>query len=349
MRMARFGTLVGAGALVATLSLTAMPAQACACGAFLAPEGAELEVEAEQAAIAWDGETERIVFSVNAVSDVDSGAILIPTPSKATVEEAGPGLFAELGHLTRPEIDRVSQWWPDFLNRIETQVATEHPVEVLDQIDVGPLDATVLAAKDADLLADWLEEHDVVMSDDLASALVPYVQEKWYFVMIDLDSQSGPIDGAVPPVSMTFASNQLIYPMRLSATASDPQLVRTYTFADHRMERSDATDDSRVLWAGPVSPTDFVDQTAVELAQAGGFLTLSEHYISRPSSISADFTFAAAGTDADYRGVTTVIDDKRILGVPAGPVLIFGGLVFIGVAGSVWSYRSRRAGLRLGR
>ncbi len=345
----RFGALVGAGALLAALSLTAVPAEACACGALLGPEGADVDVEAEQAAIAWDGETERIVLSVNALTDTSHAALLIPTPSKATVGEASPALFDELARLTSPEVETVTQWWPDFLNPIETKKAVEHPIEVLDQVDVGPVESTVLAATDADGLADWLSENEVVMSDDLAAALVPYIQEKWYYVVLRLDAEDGPINGSLPPVSLTFDSNQLIYPMRLSASANDSQLVRTYTFAEHRMERSDSSEDSHVLWAGPVAPTDFVDQSAVEFAQIGGFLTASQHYIDSPASISADFTFAAASEDAEYSGVTTVIDHKVIFGAPAGPTLVFGGLILIGAGGAIWSYRSRRKRLRLGR
>lgn len=344
----RIAALVGAGAMVAALLMTALPAEACACGALLGPDGAELEVAAEQAAIAWDGETERIVLSVDALTDTEHGALLIPTPSKATVDEASPALFDELERITQPQIERVSQWWPDFLHRIDVEEPVARPVEVLDQVDLGPLDATVLAASDADQFADWLEKNDVVMADDVASALVPYIQEKWYYVVLKLDAQEGPISGTLPPVSMTFPSNQLIYPMRLSATADDPQLVRTYTFAEHRMERADSTEDSQVLWAGHVRPTDFVDQTGVELAETGGFLTLSQHYIATPSEIGADFTFAAASKDAEYRTVITEIDRKLIFGAPAGPTLVFGGLILVGVAGSVWSYRTRRRRLRVG-
>lgn len=107
------GGLVALGVSAAILS-AGVPAQACACGGFLLSEEESVTVSAEFAAIGWDGETERIVLSFGAKTNATDMALLIPTPSPATVSLVDAGLFDELEDFTAPRYERVDQWWPSW-------------------------------------------------------------------------------------------------------------------------------------------------------------------------------------------------------------------------------------------
>src|SRR5699024_6908483 len=98
--------------------------------------------------------------------------------------------------------------------------------------------------------------------DDVAEALVPYIQQGWHFLLVKLDAET--LSGRLQPLDIRFETNQLVYLTRLSV-AGGPVLITTYVFADHRMERTDSMGGT-LTWAGPVQQTDFASQSLVELA-----------------------------------------------------------------------------------
>lgn len=337
----RFAAAAISAAIVSATLVVAAPAQACACGAFLVSPDEEVAVDSEAAIIGWDGTTERIIVSIGVESEAPDLALLIPTPSPATVSVAEPGLFDELDSFTEPRIEHVNQWWPEWVSGAGGDDLVGAPaVSVVETVDLGDMTADVLQATDADALAQWLQSNDYVMRDDIASALVPYIQQDWYYVAVKLAAED--FSGELQPLDISFEANQLVYPMRLSATSPRPIEMRTYVFAEHRMERTDPM-GGEMRWAGPVAPTDFVDQTLVEMAGEHGFLTAWQEYYAMPSEqIVADMSFAASSTDESFELVRTVVHEKLIFGAPAGPTLVFGALILIGAAGATVSRVRRR-------
>ena len=121
---------------------------------------------------------------------------------------------------------------------------------------LGPFDVARLTATDPGALADWLDENGFQLPDRLDNALRPYVDQGWEYVAIrlapaDADSVLG---GALDPLHLTFASDRLVYPMRLSKLARTEQHLRLYVLAAHRMEpRSTIGGDApEVTYAGRI-------------------------------------------------------------------------------------------------
>lgn len=328
-----------ATALVAASGLVAMPAaQACACGGFVASDGEDVAASAEYAVLSWDGEQERVLLSMDALATSSDAALLIPTPAPAEAALADTSVFTELETLTAPEEIVDYQWWPDLGMGAGAGDAGAAPgadsgVTVLDTLQLGDLEVSVLAASDADELADWLDEHDYVMQDSLADALMPYVSEGWYYLAIRLTTDADSLTGALQPLDLTFASDQLIYPMRLSAAAPDSQFVRTFVFSDHRMQRTDETagaGDVTLRFAGEVSPTQVTSDALVSIASDRPYLTVLDQYFFDPGTqIVSDFTFAQAPSDSSYRQVNHEVRMREVLGIPAGPALTFIGMVVL--------------------
>ena len=330
-----------ATALVSTVGLAAMPAaQACGCGGFVASDGEDIAASAEYAVLSWDGEQERVLLSMDALATSSDAALLIPTPTPADVALAETSVFTELETLTAPEEIVDYQWWPDlgFGAGDAGGAAPGGPsgVDVLQTLHLGDLEVSVLAASDADELADWLDSHEYVMRDDLADALMPYVSEGWYYLAIRLTTDADSLSGALQPLDMTFASDQLIYPMRLSTAAVESQFVRTYVFSDHRAERTDETavnGDVSLWFAGEVSPTRVTSDALVSIATERPYLTVLDQYFSEPGTqIVSDFTFGRAPSDTSYRQVNHEVRMREVLGVPAGPALTFIGMVVVLIA-----------------
>ena len=322
------------------------PAQACGCGGFVTDEDSGVSVQQETAAISWDGQTERIVMSMSALSSAGDAGLLIPTPAPADVELAEAGVFEELEDLIAPQVQVEYHWWPrgdDALSGVPPPGAGQ--VEVLEQVDLGPVEATVLSATEPDALAAWLDEHGYVMDDALASALSPYVTEGWYYVAVRLTS-SDDLTGTLPPLDITFDSSAVVYPMRMSAAAPGAQQVRTYVFAEQRMARADATAGAGVelRYAGAPDPADVTNATVRQMLADGPYLTVMDQMFYDPSrQIVSDFVFERSSNGGDHR--ETVIEERllTIAGLPAGPTLLVVGLLAAAGAGLavMWRRRSR--------
>jgi len=338
--------MAGGVALVAaltalTVSVLALPAQACACGALLLPGEQEATVTGESAIVAWDGQEERIILSIDVHSGAESAALLIPTPSPAAVSLADPGSLAEVTEFTAPLVREVDQWWPEWLTREDHTEVGERDLAYRPRplVPLEGLDVDVVPAADAGELEAWLDANDYVLRDDIVEALTPYIQQEWHFVLIRLDAED--FDGRLQPLDIRFASNQLVYPMRLSV-AGGPLHVRTFVFADHRMERADSM-GGELTWAGPVRPSDFVNKTLVDIAAGHQYLTAWEQTFTSPrNQVDGDMIFAAASTDAPFERVYTRVNSRQLLGAPAGPTLVFGGLILVGFGGGVISMTRRR-------
>lgn len=313
--------------------LLAEPAQACACGGAVSAEGEQLTVDREVAALAFDGSTEDIVMQLDMTADADDAAVIVPTPSAPDVQLADEGFFADLEAMAAPRVEYDYTWWPEGGGAAGADAGVEPVggVEVLDTVPLGPLEATVLSATDADGLTDWLRENDYVMSDPMADALSPYVSEGWYFVAIRMVAEQGTLTGQVQPVHLSFAAGSLIYPMRISAAAQTPQLVTTYVIADGPVRHTDptvTTTPGELRFAGPIDTDLRTSPTWDELAATGDYLTVMDYEFEDPArQVISDFTFASAPDVADHQEVVVQTRMRMIAGLPAGPVLLVLGVV----------------------
>src|SRR5690606_25823849 len=93
-----------AAALATVLaSLAAPAAPPTARGAFVAAEGADVPASTENVVLSWDGTTERVLLSMDALTDSTEAALLIPAPSPAEAALADTSVFSELEEVTAPE------------------------------------------------------------------------------------------------------------------------------------------------------------------------------------------------------------------------------------------------------
>lgn len=340
--------VTAAVALAATV--LAAPGYACACGAAIAPGDAQATMNHEVALVHWDGTTETIVIQLAVDATTDNLALVVPTPMPATVAPGDKAAFLELDALTTPEIRHQRRWNLDLGFRAggpDEGVRAAHPPEVINQVHLGPLEATTLAGGDLPGLQAWLADNGYALRPAVAAALDPYVREGWAFVAMRLTS-TVPIVGGLNPVRMSFRSSQLVYPMRLSAAALDPQHVVVFTLTDHRQVRTDADSAiqaTEVQFAGNIA-NHVHDPLLRELVgNHGAYLTKTQVDVYETSRISSDFTFADAPNDDAYRPVIVVYDNVAI---PLVVILFAGFVVAVMVAAVVLLVVLRRRRTRLG-
>jgi hypothetical protein len=333
--------------IVAAMTLSvAVPAWACGCGAYI-PDRAGAAVVDERALVTWDGSTENIVMSFNVTGSSKTAAWVMPVPSTAEVTLGDPKLFDDLDRITEPRTEYSDSWWPTFTWLFGegdgmAGAPRDSAVEVLGQQRIGPFDVTRLAANDPSALATWLADNGFPHPDDLDENLAPYVADSWEIVAIKLApaTADAALTGGLQPLRLSFATRTMIYPMRLSKSADNPQNVVLYVLADHRMDPASVpTERERPFlgYAGRITGSE-TGAALRSFLDEGTFLTRWNNYIQSPDRIDGDYVFAQATADTPYQRVNVI---ERNRGDITGLILL-GLLAAAAAAAAIVVVRRRR-------
>lgn len=314
----------------------AAPAGACACGGAAPPDGAEVTVDHEVAIVRWDGDREEIVMRLAMTGDTGDTGLVVPTPAPATVELGDAVVFDALERQLAPEIVTEWDWWGDFrlADGGSSAGAPGGAPVVLEQVQLGPIQATTLAADDPQGLTDWLDLNGYALPEPVAAQLAPYVEEGWSFVALKLVADV-PFDGELDPISFTFDADELVYPMRMSAAAETAQSVRLYLPGDHRSEVAGSQTFQDVVFAGvPDEP---------EVAALGDYLTVIDLTFADPAAINQDLVISQALDDTTVTPTVVVRETVTVLGIPLGWLIVTAiALVVIVVAAVIAVALARR-------
>jgi hypothetical protein len=338
-RALRYLTIAPAAALFLALQVAA-PASACACGAPAPRPGQDVIVDKEHAILSWDGSEERIELLLDMLTDAEDVGLIFPTPSPATVSAGDRQTFIDIETAIQPRQVIKDEWWQIDLG---DGAGGGAPPVILDQVQLGPVEATTLEASDATGLTEWLDVNGYAIRDEVAALLDQYVQKGWYFVALKLTSDV-PLAGGLDPIRFTFASDELVYPMALSKAASDVQLARLYVFQDHRA-RVAALDDptaempfGSAVWAGPVPGG---------LDELGGYLTVVDLTFPSPASdVPGDLVIVDNADDEPLLPTYEVTRPLTIAGIPLGVFVILGASALILVSFALGASLLRRIRMR---
>ena len=190
----RWMRLVGAGLLVAGLLGVGAPgvAVACACGGIVSPDvGAQ--IADEEALVALAGDRETIVMRLNLSSTADNAALIVPTPSPASVSSADRSVFASLAELSAPRVE-TRRHFTFGEGMIAEGASRAAAPTVVAQVQLGPLEATTLTGGNVSSVTQWLDAHGYTMRREVVAQLDPYLDQGWAFVAMRLTS-SERLDG----------------------------------------------------------------------------------------------------------------------------------------------------------
>ncbi|WP_176611458.1 DUF2330 domain-containing protein [Actinomadura sp. WMMB 499] len=313
--------------LASSAAAVAQPAWACGCGAMIADSSVRISEETSIVRYDAAARTEEIVMRLSAESEAKDAAWLFPTPSEATVELGERGWFEELDELTEPRVVTRKVWFPDLgfgsgSDAGSAPAAGGGAVRVLGERDLGPFRVATLDASAPDALTGWLTDNGYRLSPDLEDALGPYVEQGWKYVAVKLRPDSGEaLTGELAPLRVSFSSAELVYPMRLSRLADDPQRLHLYVLGDHRVEQTTGP-SMRLAFAGRVTPEQVDSPRLRRFLGDGLFMTELTDARIDPEEIDDDYRFTATD-DEPYRQVIHRQEVVRFLGMPAGWLIVF--------------------------
>ncbi|MEW2556645.1 DUF2330 domain-containing protein [Streptomyces zhihengii] len=327
------------------------PAHACGCGAMIPDRNARISVGRETSVVAWDGRTEQIVMRFTVGGDAPRAAWIMPVPGRAEVELGEAALFDELVRAAAPEHRERPYFWPrggdwPFGDVDGAGAAAPLPgaagVDVVGRERLGDFDVARLASSDPGALSRWLGENGFDLPEGLTEDLRPYTDRGWEYVAVRLAprEEGAVLRGALDPLRITFASDELVYPMRLSRRAATPQSLGLFVLAAHRMEPVSAIGgrEPEVTFAGKVAPTGAVGRLT------GGeerFLTVLDQSFPEPGRIDGDHELRRAAEDTSFRRVVYEDELLTFAGIPAWLLTSGGGAALLTGLGA-WALRARR-------
>ncbi len=312
--------LVAIGVLSALFvgTAAASPALACGCGAVIAPDGSTVEASDERALVYWDGEKETIELMLDVQSDALELGMILPTPLPALVSEGDARLFDTVENTVAPERRVQTDWWglgyllPD---------PPPSDVVVLDRVQVGPVEATTIAAADTGGLSTWLAANGYSITAAVTKSLASYVERGWSFTVLKLTSDDA-FSGQLDPIRLTFETARLIYPTRIAAAATTPQSMRLYVFDSQRVTVAransptvDIDGEVTVVWAGKV--------TDARLTAMGAYLTAFDiRYPDPKEQVTSDLAFVYSVSELDVKPETVHYAMVTLLGIPVGTLIV---------------------------
>jgi hypothetical protein len=231
------------------LFLAAPPAESACC--YFSAKDKDVLQPAQKAFLTWDPAEKVESFTVQPKFEgnaVDFGMV-IPTPGKPKLDEMPRDFFKELAVFTILEPLDLNKYkrrmYKNGVGRGGAKAKADKDkatVKVLEEGVVGSLDYKVIQAERADDLYDWLKDHRYSYSGDEAT-LGFYVTKKWFFTVMKIDpmqmkkNKDGSYHGEVTPTRFTFASDKLIYPLKITQiSVKDKTEALLYVQAPHKVD-----------------------------------------------------------------------------------------------------------------
>jgi hypothetical protein len=184
--------------------------------------------------------TEHLILSVSWEGDAEDFAWLVPVPNKPEITVTDPDLFWELSEFTAIETPHGGGFGCYGATEGEGE---QGGVDVIEEQVVGPYATAILSATNATALADWLNANGYALTAEGEEIASEYIEKEWYFVATKINAvEEGTTEalaeGAIEPIVLSFASNQTVYPLRISSLSTRdtaPPEILLYVIADHVM------------------------------------------------------------------------------------------------------------------
>jgi hypothetical protein len=226
-------------ALAGVLALFAAgPSTAGAACCYFSAKDADVLQPGQKVFITWDAREKIETFTVQPRFEGNAAdfGMVIPTPSRPKLETMPREFFKELAVFTilkKREFPR-SKFLPyEYVRkrgggRAKSSKGNQGPggrrppsVVVLEAGIVGSLEYKIIKAGRADDLYDWLKDNKYNYKGDEAT-LSFYIKKKWFFTVMKIDTmqmkknKDGSYTGDVTPTRFQFASEKLIYPLKIT-------------------------------------------------------------------------------------------------------------------------------------
>jgi hypothetical protein len=250
------------------LSLSPPGAKAACC--YFSAKDKDIEQPGQKVFITWNAKKREECFTVQPKfkGNAQDFGMVIPTPGRPKLDAMPRGFFKELAVYTILKQRQFPQstllppqgfgggiagigglgglggmmgFGGGLVGTMPKQWR-KPAVKVVESGVVGSLDYKIIKAGRADDLFKWLKANKYRYSGDEAT-LGFYVKKKWYFTVMKIDTmqmkrnKDGSYTGEVTPTRFQFASNKLIYPLKITQlSVKDKTEALFYVQTAHKVD-----------------------------------------------------------------------------------------------------------------
>ena len=299
------------------LLLLATPGSVMADGCMLAPEIYEIYEPHQLAFIQYDDDQqmEHLHIMPKFYGDALEFAWIVPTPTLPEVSTSDRRIFDDCARLSAA----VYRNRDDVFNCEGGVYSADDGagnLEVISEELVGIYQTMILRADEVAVLIAALTSWGFLPpggDDEFTEVLDHYVSRDWFFVAMKVDPAAiddmdphydGYYYGAIDPMEFSFATDEIVYPLRISQISAAPSSdVTLYVAASSKTTFAGAT----TRYANRMTDEELSyirrDHPYVgELLSTGDFLTkLQRHYT--PSQMDADIILQPAENNDEFRQI----------------------------------------------
>jgi hypothetical protein len=211
--------------LTFVISLFALPNFVSADGGLFPPPDYFAYETGQKAAIYFEKDHEILVIQSSFSGNAKDFAYIIPTPKQPTITKISDDIFKNLETMTRVENETIRSYAVPTLGNAAMDESKS--VTVLESKQVGVYEIKVISATDANALFNWLKDNNFTYPENKKYILDDYIAGGWFFTTakisasaIDQDTTSKLMQGALTPLKLEFDTNNMVYPMKISAVTN---------------------------------------------------------------------------------------------------------------------------------
>ena len=228
-------TLIAAVLGIVLLLIISTPAFADG-GYFGSNPSEDIYQPAQKAIILHENGREDLILQVKYEGDVDEFAWVIPVPNYPDVDVSEPEMFEELAYFTAVEV--YDSDGGIFVCLPAGGGFEASKVDVWEEDVAGIYQYAILSAEDPHALIDWLNTNGYYFPEDGEEIIDHYIDKEWYFVAIKVnigEEAEGLAEGTIQPLKLSFDSDNIVYPLKITSLSSDRCEVLLYVFADQEV------------------------------------------------------------------------------------------------------------------
>lgn len=184
--------------------------------------------ETGQRAVIWqEGKKETLIVSTKFKGEAEEFVWVVPVPSKPEVKAGKDELFTALEEFTRININEKAPMPLSGAVLDRYAMGTSGSVTVWQTKKVDIYDIAVLSATEGRSLREWLTESGYTYPASKEHLLNYYVDKGWFFVAAKVNKTaenyagSSLKEGHATPLQITFETEQLVYPLKISGAGAD--------------------------------------------------------------------------------------------------------------------------------
>lgn len=203
-------------------------------GAIIPHPGNNAYEQSQKAVVMYENGLETLIVSTSFQSDSKDFAWIIPVPTEPKVTKSSNAIFTGLEQLTKASTN--PNQGVQVLKNFGISETLNQAVEVIEQKKVGPYDVVTLQSSDSLALANWLNQNNYNISPEATGIFDDYINKNWFFVAAKIDpSQISDtlnaklVNGDITPLKLTFKTDKMIFPFKVSGTTLDQTAETTPT------------------------------------------------------------------------------------------------------------------------